>query len=113
MVLSATTIVGNRVRSAEGEDLGSIEELMIDLEHGKVAYAVLSFGGFLGLREKYYAVPWPAFRLAPRDNEFVLDVPRSKLENAPGFDKRQWPNAVERDWLTDIYQYYEVEPYWN
>jgi len=94
-VLSATTIIGDGVRNASGDHLGRIEELVVDVDNGRVAYAVLSFGGFLGLGDKLFAVPWAALRLATDEHRFVLDVDRSVLEKAPGFDKRNWPDMSD------------------
>ncbi len=83
-VLSATSIIGDTVRNHQGEDLGDIEELMINLRDGCIAYAVLSFGGIAGLGDKLFAIPWKALQLRPEEHTFVLDVRKDKLENAPG-----------------------------
>ncbi len=112
-VLSASTIKGDGVRNPQGEDLGKIEELMFDVDTGCIAYAVLSFGGFLGLGDKYFAVPWEALRITPHEHKFILDVPKERLENAPGFDKDNWPKASNREWLTGVYSHYGYEPYWE
>jgi len=93
--LSATTIIGDPVVNEYGEDLGKIEELMIDLDHGRVAYAVLSFGGLFGIGDKLFAVPLEAMRVDPENHRFVLDVERERLDEAPGFDKDDWPDAAE------------------
>jgi sporulation protein YlmC with PRC-barrel domain len=86
-VLGAGTLTGDRVRNTAGDDLGKIEEIMIDLGSGRVAYAVLSFGGFLGIGDKLFMVPWGAMTVDQSAHEFVLDVSREQLEKAPGFDK--------------------------
>jgi sporulation protein YlmC with PRC-barrel domain len=109
--LSASTIKTDRVVNAAGEDLGRIEELMIDLENGKVAYAVLSFGGFLGMADKFFAIPWQAFTLRPHEHAFLLDIPRDVLEKAEGFDKDNWP--LTREELSRTYTYYGYQPYWQ
>lgn len=112
-VLSATTLIGDRVRNVEGEDLGEIKELMIDINNGEIAYAVLSFGGFLGMGDKLFAVPWNALTLSTEEKKFIFNVPKEKLENAPGFDKDDWPNMADREWGATIYRYYGYVPYWN
>ena len=94
-VMSAGTLAGDRVRNAAGEDLGKIEEIMIDVPSGRIAYAVLSFGGFLGMGNKLFAVPWNALTLNEAEHEFILDVDKSTLENAPGFDKDNWPDMSD------------------
>jgi sporulation protein YlmC with PRC-barrel domain len=116
-VLSATTIVGNKVVNREGEQLGTIKDLMIDLDDAQIAYAVLSFGGFLGLGDKLFAIPLEALTFAPRsreDHTVILDVDKDMLKNAPGFDKDHWPDDAqyEAGWLVDIYEYYGYSPYW-
>ncbi|WP_410508688.1 PRC-barrel domain-containing protein [Methanosarcina hadiensis] len=110
--LSASTIKGDKVVNTAGEDLGKIEELMIDVDDGRIAYAVLSFGGFLGMGDKLFAIPWQALRLRLHEHAFLLDVPKETLENAEGFDKDNWP-ATDREWLSTTYTYYGYQPYWQ
>ncbi len=111
--LSASTLIGDAVVNRKGEDLGKIEDLMIDPEQGRVGYAVLSFGGFLGVGDKLFAVPMQALKLSREDKKFVLDVDKEKLKNAPGFDKDHWPDMTDRTFGTKVYSYYETRPYWN
>ncbi|HMB52499.1 MAG TPA: PRC-barrel domain-containing protein [Thermoanaerobaculia bacterium] len=112
-VLSATTLLGDNVTNPQGEDLGEIKELMIDPQTGHVAYAVLSFGGFLGLGDKLFAIPFSSLNLEKDKKHFVLDVPKERLKNAPGFDKDDWPNVADRKWGQEIHTYYGVTPYWE
>lgn len=112
-VLSASTISGDNVKNSQGDYLGHIEDLMVDLNSGRISYAVLSFGGFLGMGDKLFAVPMEALTLDSENKEFVLNVSKEKLENAPGFDKNNWPNMADRQWATDIYNYYDYKPYWT
>jgi sporulation protein YlmC with PRC-barrel domain len=111
--LSAGSLNGNRVRNAAGEDLGHIREIMIDVNTGRVAYAVLSFGGFLGLGDKLFAVPWEAMALDTHDEVFILDVDKEVLKNAEGFDENNWPDTADHAWLERVYRHYGHEPYWN
>lgn len=112
-VLAASTLVGDRVRNSKGEDLGKIEEVMIDLATGRVAYAVISFGGFIGMGDKLFAVPWSALKVDEGQREFVLDVDRAVLENAPGFDKNQWPDMADPSFENNIHGHYGKTPYWQ
>lgn len=112
-VLSATTIVGDAVVNHGGEDLGDIKDLMIDLNGGRVRYAVLSFGGFLGVGDKLFAVPLEVLELDDENERFVLDVDRERLENAPGFDKDHWPDTSDEAWQVEVYEYYGRTPYWR
>lgn len=111
--LSASTIIGDPVVNEYGEDLGKIEELMIDLDHGRVAYAVLSFGGLFGIGDKLFAVPLEAMRVDPENHRFVLDVDRERLEQAPGFDKDDWPDAADLQYRRSVFVYYGHDPYWE
>ncbi len=113
-VLSATTIVGSKVVNTEGEQLGSIKELMIDLDDGQIVYVVLSFGGFLGLGDKLFAIPLEALTFDTEDHTVLLDLDKEVLKSAPGFDKDHWPDNAqyEAGWLLDIYEYYGYPPYW-
>ena len=111
-VMSVDSIKGERVVNNHDEDLGSIEELMIDIDSGRIAYAVLSFGGFLGMRNKLFAIPWSALVIRPEDHQFVLDIARERLEQAPGFDRENWPDMTDLDWGAGVYSYYGLSPYW-
>jgi len=112
-VLSAGYLTGDRVRNTAGEDLGKIEEIMLDVESGTVAYAVLSFGGFLGMGNKLFALPWEALQLDQDDHEFILDVDKATLEQAPGFDKDNWPDMADPTWGAQIHSHYGYKPYWE
>src|SRR5579884_2304978 len=110
-VLSASTLKGDAVKNRSGEDLGKIDEIMIDVPTGRVAYAVLSFGGVLNMGNKLFAVPWSVLTLDEDEKEFILDVPKERLENAPGFDKDNWPDMADQTWAREIDDYYGAEPY--
>lgn len=112
-VLSASTMKGDEVINSAGEDLGEIEEVMIDVDSGSVAYAVLSFGGFLGMGEKLFAIPWAALHLDQERECFQLNVDAERLENAPGFDEDDWPEFADEAWAKGIHDYYGYEPYWS
>jgi sporulation protein YlmC with PRC-barrel domain len=101
-VMSAGTLSGDRVRNSAGEDLGKLEEIMLDVPSGRIAYGVLSFGGFLGMGNKLFAVPWDVLTLDEANHEFILNVDKNKLENAPGFDKDNWPDMADSSWGTKI-----------
>lgn len=91
--LTSTTIVGDNVYNFQNESLGEIKDIMLDLERGKIEYVVIEYGGFLGIGEKYFAVPFEALTLDPSRHAFILDQPKEVLENAPGFDKDHWPET--------------------
>lgn len=110
--LSASTLTGDKARNAAGDDLGKIEEIVIDLDSGRVAYAVLAAGGFLGMGDKFFAIPWDRLTVDTDAKEVVIDVDNEMLEKAPGFDKDNWPNVHDNAWIADLYRYYNSTPYW-
>jgi len=109
-MMGADTLVGNDVYNPKDEDLGDIKEIMLDMRSGRVAYAVLSFGGFLGMGEKLFAVPWKALILDTENKRFVLNVEKDRLKDAPGFDKDHWPNMSDQSWAKEIHSYYGTQP---
>lgn len=111
--LSASTLTGDKVRNPEGEQLGSLEEIVIDLDDGRVSYAVVATGGFLGLGNKFFAVPWDMLFVDTDNKEIVLDISKDALEGAPGFDQDDWPDTHDRTWVGDVYRYYGRTPYWD
>jgi len=112
-VLAASTLDGDKVRNASGDDLGSVDDIMIDIPSGRVAYVVLSFGGILGMGNKLFAVPWDALRVDEDEKCFILNVDKRVLESAPGFDKDNWPDMADPDFSTRIYSHYGSKPYWD
>ena len=97
-LMGADTLLGNDVYNDKGESLGEIREFMIDMVSGKIAYAVLSFGGLLGMGGKLFAVPWSALTLDTLNKRFTLNVPKDTLKDAPGFDKDHWPAMSDQTW---------------
>ncbi len=112
LVLSAGTLKGNGVKNPGGEDLGKIEDIMINTSSGHVAYAVLSFGGILGIGDKLFSIPWSLLKVDTEKHCCVLDVDKKLLENAPGFDKKDWPNFSDMTWHDKVHSYYGVKRVW-
>lgn len=108
-VLSASSIKGTKVLNPAGDQLGSIEDLMLHIDNGEVAYAVLSFGGFLGMGDKLFAIPWEALTIDTANHSIVLNIDRDKLEQAPGFDKDDWPSTADPTWMQDLHRHYGFE----
>jgi sporulation protein YlmC with PRC-barrel domain len=112
-LMAADTLTGDKVVNRQHEDLGTIEHLMIDVVKGRIAYAVLSFGGILGFGDKLFAIPWSSLTVDTSEEQFILDVDKKLLERAPGFDKGHWPDMADRSWDTEISAYYRAKPYWS
>lgn len=111
--VKASSIIGTNVVNPKGDSLGDIKEIVIDPNTGRVAYAVVSFGGFLGMGEKLFAIPFSTFKYSVTKNEYVLDVSKERLKAAPGFDPDHWPSMADEQWNRDVYKYYERPPYWE
>ncbi|WP_313033136.1 PRC-barrel domain-containing protein [Massilia alkalitolerans] len=109
-LMGADTLIGDSVVNAQEEDLGDIKEIMLDMQTGQVAYAVLAFGGFLGMGEKLFAVPWQALHLDTANKRMVLNVDKERLKNAPGFDKDAWPDMSDVSWAGGIHSFYGTDP---
>jgi sporulation protein YlmC with PRC-barrel domain len=105
-LLTATSIIGDHVENRSGENLGKIKDIMLNVRRGTIEYVVIEFGGFLGIGEKYFAVPFEALELKAGRQVYILDKDKSFLKNAPGFNKEHWPG-------TNSKHYGEVEGYWG
>jgi sporulation protein YlmC with PRC-barrel domain len=100
---------GLNVRNANGETIGSIDDLVISLTDGKVNYVAMSVGGVLGIGDKLFAIPFRELKFTHGKEEmyFVLDISKEKLDQAPGFDKSQWPDFADPQWRDKIDRYYQ------
>jgi len=100
--MSTSTLSGDRVFNMQQEDLGKIDDFMLDTVNGCISYAVLSFGGILGMGNKLFAVPWKALSLDEANHRFLMDMPREHLEQMPGFDKNNWPDMASSEFETSM-----------
>jgi sporulation protein YlmC with PRC-barrel domain len=112
-IMAAGTLQGDDVINLKGEKIGDNEAIMLDVQSGRIAYAVLSFGGILGLGDKLFAVPWSSLTLDADRKCFILDVPKDKLQSAPGFNKDHWPSMADESWASQVHSYYTQQPYWR
>lgn len=110
-LMGAATLTGDDVVNHKDETLGDIKEIMLNMRTGRVAYAVLSFGGVMGIGEKLFAVPWNALRLDTVKKQFVMDIEKAQLESAPGFNKDAWPNMADETWAKGIHAFYGTKAY--
>ncbi len=108
----ASKIIGMTVEDAQGERLGKVEDLMIDPKSDRVIFAVVSYGGTLGMGGKYTAVPLSLMSEGNQDR-LVLNVSKDKLASAPTFEKNQWPDPKDRAWTENVYRHYGQTPYWK
>jgi len=112
-VMAADTLEGNPVYSSDNEEVGKIKDIMLDIERGRIAYAVMSSGGFLGIGDKLLALPWAALTLDTTRKCFMLNATAERVKNAPGFDKDHWPAMADVGWATTVNEYYGTRAHWE
>ncbi|MGF6479075.1 PRC-barrel domain-containing protein [Paraburkholderia sp. JPY419] len=112
-VMAAATLDGNKVMSSDGQDLGKISDIMLDVRSGRIAYAVLTEGAILGIGGTLHAIPWRALTLDTDRKCFRLDATAEQVKSSPGFDKDHWPAMADRAWGASVHQFYHREPYWE
>ena len=106
-------LLGSTVKNPQGKDLGSIKDLVISPEDNRVIYAVLSFGGVLGLGEKAVAMPLSVLKPAAEAKTFVVEMDPERLRTAPEFNQDNWPQMTDPQWITSVYTFYGLQPYWQ
>ncbi len=106
-------IAGLRVLNRQGEDIGNVEEVVIDQVDGRAIYFVLSFGGFLGLGAKLYAVPWGRLRFDESRAAYVIDLAREQIENAPHFLRKDLAPLFDAEWNRRLVEYFDALPVWD
>lgn len=112
-LLRAKSLIGKSVNNEEGKDIGTIQDIVVDTRHGRIAYAVLQFGGFLGFGEKQFAIPFHALQEDAAQQNLILNVKKEKLEAARGFDKDKWPDMANEEWARDTHKHYGYDNYWD
>lgn len=105
-LMGADTLIGDAVYNLQEEHLGDIKEIMLDVQNGKVAYAVMSFGGVFTIGEKLFAVPWSALKLDTANKRFTMNIAKERFDNAPGFNSNHWPNMADETWINELHTYY-------
>ena len=111
--MSASTLIGDSVRNRDGDDLGKLSEVMLDVKSGRIAYGVLESGSFLGMGGKLFAIPFEAFEVDEQNHQLILNVDKDTIKNAEGFDKNDWPDTANQEWVQKTHQHYGYRPYWE
>lgn len=111
-LISSEKVSGSKVENPKGDNLGSIEEIMIDKISGRVGYAVLKYGSFLGMGGKLFALPWDMLKYDTRRDAYVIAIPEDRLKNAPSFDSNRWPDMSSRNFGKEIHDYYGSAADW-
>ncbi len=112
-LIASNKVEGTAVYNRQGERLGEVYNFMVDKYSGQVAYAVMSFGGFLGLGEKYHPLPWRVLTYDTGMGGYVVDLDKERLQGAPSFGRDETPAWGSRDWDRRVHDYYGVPPYWG
>lgn len=112
-IMAAETLQGDRVMNLQGELLGKLRDIMIDVRHGRIAYAVMSSGGVMGFGDRLYALPWSALTMDAAQQCFLLDITRERLMEAPGFDRDRWPSMADTTFAQSVHAYYGKPSYWG
>ena len=112
-ISSAGDVEGRDVRNNDDEKLGEIAHVMLDYQSGRIAYALMSAGGFLGIGDKLIPVPWTALTYEPDAEAFLLDMTKEELEHAESFDRDDLPSMAEQAWAEDLHDYFGARPYWR
>jgi len=112
-IFSTSAFKGAPVPNFAGEVLGTVDEFVLDFDAGRVAYVVVSVGGFLGVGEKLYAVPWELFSIRADEHVLFVDIDKQMLLDAPGFERSRWPDMTDEQWAEEIHAHYAQKPYWN
>jgi len=111
-LISSEKVSGTDVYNTAGDSLGEIHDVMIDKQSGKIAYAVMSFGGFLGIGERYHPLPWVTLKYDTRQGGYVVGMTKEQLEGAPTFGSNETPAWGNREYEEKIHGYYKTQPYW-
>ncbi|WP_201445429.1 PRC-barrel domain-containing protein [Belnapia sp. F-4-1] len=112
-LIAAGKVGGTPVFNRRGERLGTVEDVMLDKRSGRVAYAVMAFGGFLGIGERYHPLPWSMLRYDVDLGGYVVDLDRDQLEGAPSYAAADEVDWADRQWGQRVSDYYGVRPYWS
>ena len=111
-VISASKVTGTPVFDTDGTPLGEVHDVMLDKRSGKVAYAVMSFGGFLGIGQRYHPLPWATLKYDTRQGGYVVGLTQDQLRDAPTFGIDETPAWGDRAYEAGIHDYYKTSPYW-
>jgi sporulation protein YlmC with PRC-barrel domain len=112
-IYAAGAFKGAVVYNYAGQTLGKVDEFVLDFDSGRITYVVISLGGFLGLGDKLFAIPWELVAIRPDEHAFYADVEKQLLIDAPSFDRKNWPGMSDSAWAENIRAHYAQKPYWN
>jgi hypothetical protein len=112
-LISSDKVEGTPVYNRQGDKMGTIHTLMLDKVSGRVAYAVMSFGGFLGIGDRYHPLPWDVLTYDTSQGGYLVDIDRNTLERAPSYGSTETPDWSDRSWDERLHGHYGARPYWE
>lgn len=112
-LLTANALFGDKVVGLRNETLGTVTELMLDAPRGRIAYAVIANGGFMGVDQQFFAIPWSALSWDAANGRLLLDADRATLAGAPRFERERWPYEGDAEWHRAVHRHYRAKPYWE
>jgi len=113
-VLAVGSLRGARVHNFAGEQLGKVDDFAVDFDSGRISYVIVTLGGgFLGIGDRLFAVPWELFSFRTGDHELFADMEKQMLLDAPSFERSKWPDMSDENWSAAIRAHYAQKPYWN
>ena len=112
-LISADRVNGTTVYDGQGEKLGSVEDVMIDKVSGRIAYAVLGFGGFFGIGNKHHPLPWGTLKYDTAIGGYVVSLDRQVLEGGPAYGDTETVAWNDEAWGRQVHDYYKAKPYWD
>lgn len=118
MKQSARFIPTNRLRqydvvNTKGQDLGQVQTFVVDMVARRIAFVIVSFEGFMGISDKWFAMPLDLLTWSIEKKKFILDMSEEVLKEAPGMDKNKWPDEIDFDIIAKSYSHFRVAPYWD
>lgn len=111
-LISSDRVEGTTVYNTAGDKIGHIDNLILDKRSGKVAYAVMSFGGFLGIGEEYHPLPWQSLDYDERQEGYVVDISEDQLRKAPTLKRTEYDRLRDDAYGRSVYSYYGAAPFW-
>lgn len=112
-LIAADKVEGTKVYNLKGDKLGHIDAVMLDKQRGSVVYAVMSFGGFLGMGEKQHPLPWSTLRYDENQDGYIVNLSKEQLEKAPTFERGGASRLADQTYGESVYKYYDATPYWR
>ena len=111
--IRAKKVIGTNVKDSSGEKLGEVEDIVLDKQSNQIMFAIVGFGGVLGMGEKYHPLPWSTLNYDPDENSYVVNVTKDQLKAAPADSIEELTKDDGMGYRDQTYAYYKAKPYWQ